>query len=283
MAISADQNPDARRLALGAAVNMGIDDVRIFVELLRGSGYRGDIAMLVRLQHFALKKYLHGHDVATFHDCAVRIIASPTVHTRRFRFFRNFLRAHGNRYDEVLISDVRDVVFQKHPFHDLDLSVCNFYLESAKYTIGTEGVNARWVGLFLKPDEVTRIAPCRISCCGVTLGPAAQIARYTEVIIDSVAALWWRLRRKVGTDTAFHNRIAHISHEVPSVLVENNRHVATMGLEPAESYRISADNVVSAADGTVPAILHQYDRHPAVLAAIKRRFTGAPVRAEMRG
>ena len=82
MAISADQNPDARRLALGAAVNMGIDDVRIFVESLRGSGYRGDIAMLVRLQHFALKKYLHGHDVATVHDCAVRCARMATVMTK---------------------------------------------------------------------------------------------------------------------------------------------------------------------------------------------------------
>ena len=181
MAVSADQNPDARRLALGAAVNMGIDDVRI-------CGSDAPQRLSRRHRHAGAAAGLRPQEISPRPRCR-DVSRLRCAHHRQpdrayaaFRFFCAFLRAHGNRYDEVLISDVRDVVFQNHPFHGLDLSVCNFYLESAKYTIGTDRVNARWAGLFLKPDEVARIAPFRISCCGVTLGPAAQIARYTEVI-----------------------------------------------------------------------------------------------------
>ena len=75
-----------------------------------------------------------------------------------------------------------------------------------------------------------------------------------------LAAVPLKIRRKIGADTAFHNRIAHLTHAVPVVMVENNVHVATMGIEPASAYRAGPDNAIRTAAGALPAILHQYDR-----------------------
>jgi hypothetical protein len=61
--------------------------------------------------------------------------------------------------------------------------------------------------------------------------------------------------------------------------VENNVHVATMGLEPDATYVVGADGVVRTADGRVPAILHQYDRVPLVAAEFAKHhpwMTKAP-------
>jgi hypothetical protein len=57
--------------------------------------------------------------------------------------------------------------------------------------------------------------------------------------------------------------------------MENNVHVATMGLEPESTYVVGDDGVVRTADGHVPPILHQYDRLRHVNVAIAKRYGGA--------
>ena len=105
---------DARRLVLGAAVGFRVDQVRIFVESLRASGYTGDVAMLVGLTDFELAAYLRRYGVSPKRTWFIRRFHGP-IHAYRFQLFADYLRAHRDRYDEVLISDVRDVAFQAHP------------------------------------------------------------------------------------------------------------------------------------------------------------------------
>ena len=81
-----------------------------------------------------------------------------------------------------------------------------------------------------------------------------------------------KIRRKIGADTVFHNRMAHLGRDIPVVLVENNEHVATMGIEPATVYRVGPDNVIRTAGGATPAILHQYDRIPEIKAPVEARW-----------
>jgi hypothetical protein len=79
-------------------------------------------------------------------------------------------------------------------------------------------------------------------------------------------------RRKIGADTAFHNLIAHVTREVPAVIVENNVLVATMGIEPAARYLVGADGRIRTRDGHLPAILHQYDRLDEIRVPVEARF-----------
>lgn len=264
---------DSRRLVLGAAVKMPVEKVRVFVESLRATGYAGDVAMLVRPYQWQLKSYLAERGVTTFHSYSTRQI-SGRIHAYRFRRFAAYVRTHLHRYDQILISDVRDVAFQRHPFDGITSPACHFFLESAAFTIGAEHYNWQWAETFLPPEQAQEIAACRISCCGVTLGGAAAMAQYLDHMVAAMLALPWRLRRQFGSDTIFHNRMAHLTHEVPLVLVENNGHVATMGMEPESAYRLDGQGLVRMADGHLPAILHQYDRHPAFRAAIEARYAG---------
>ncbi len=55
--------------------------------------------------------------------------------------------------------------------------------------------------------------------------------------------------------------------------MENNVHVATMGLEPDSIYVVGDDGLVRTTDGRQPAILHQYDRVPHVNATIEKRYS----------
>jgi hypothetical protein len=256
---------------LGAAVKMPVDKVRIFIESLRGTGFAGDVALLVRPNQRELKAYLARHGARTFHSLSTRRLHGP-IHAYRFRRFADYLGEHGDRYDQVLVSDVRDVAFQKHPFDGISSPACHFFLESANETIGSEPYNRRWSRMFLRPEEAETIAACRISCCGVTLGGSAAMTRYLECLVAAMQSLPWRQRLRIGADTAIHNRMAHLTHEAAAVLVENNRHVATMGLEPESAYRVDDLGQIRLPDGHVPAILHQYDRNAALRAAIEARY-----------
>ena len=263
---------DARRLVLGAAVGFTVDQVRIFVQSLRASGYAGDVVMLVGLTDFALAAYLRQHGVTPKRTWFIRRFHGP-IHAYRFQLFAQALQARQDRYDQVLISDVRDVAFQSHPFNGIDNPACHFFLEGDNRTIGNEPTNMVYVRSFLSEDEVERLKPCRISCCGVVLGGTAAMSDYLARMNADLASVPLGIRRKIGADTAFHNRMAHLGKDVPVAMVENNVHVATMGIEPAAAYRAGPDNAIRTVAGDVlPAILHQYDRLPEIKQPVEARW-----------
>jgi len=262
---------EARQLVLGAAVGFRVDQVRVFVESLRDTGYGGDVVMLVGYFQLRLKAYRRRHGVTPVSSWSTRKLHGP-IHAYRFERFADIAAARAGRYDQILVSDVRDVAFQAHPFAGITAPGCHFFLEGAGLTIGEERVNRHWAHTFLSPDEAERIGHHRISCCGVVLGGAGAMADYLRRMAGYLHALSLRLRREGGADTVFHNRMAHLTHEVDGVIVENNVHVATMGLEPDATYRVDADGRVRTAAGQMPAILHQYDRLPTIRPAIEARF-----------
>jgi hypothetical protein len=262
---------DRRRLVLGAAVGFRIGQARVFVESLRATGFAGDVTMLVGPFQWRLRAYLRRHGVRTLAHWSTRKLHGP-IHAVRFERFARILRRHAGRYDQVLVSDVRDVLFQKHPFADVASAACRFYLEAGPWTIGSEPTNRRWANVFLTPAEAERIGPCRITCCGVVLGGAPAMTDYLARLAAYLQALPIRLRREGGADTVFHNKIAHLTREVAAEIVENDVHVATMGLTPPSAYVAGTDGLIRTADGRAPAILHQYDRIPALKRAVEARY-----------
>ncbi len=250
---------------------MSVAQVRIFISSLRQAGYTGAVVMLIGLADRSLAAYLRTQGVEPRRVWFVRRLHGP-IHAYRFELFVRYLRQFGERYDEVLISDVRDVLFQAHPFAGMMGPNCHFFLEGAAKTIGNEPTNMLYMRLFLTPAEFEAIAPERISCCGVVLGGTRAVMAYLERMTARLAAVPLRVRRKIGADTAFHNLIAHATSDVPSVIVENNVLVATMGIEPAARYVVGVDRRVRTVDGNLPAILHQYDRIAEIRAPVEARF-----------
>jgi len=269
--LSDETTRDRRRLVIGAAYKYGPDQVRVFVESLRAAGYAGDVIMLVGRLQWRLKAYLARHGVRPFPHWSTRRLHGP-IQAHRFERFASVLQGAASRYDQVAVSDVRDVLFQRHPFADVSGPGCRFYLEAAPWTFATEPTNRRWAKLFLSAEEFAAIGPCRISCCGVVLGDAASVAQYLARLAGYLQALPPELRREGGADTVFHNRMAHLTHEVPGTIVENDLHVATVGISPPGTYVAGADGTIRTADGRLPAILHQYDRLPELARLVAARY-----------
>jgi hypothetical protein len=264
---------DARRLVLGAAIGFGVPEVRVFVESLRGTGYGGDVMMLIRWPGIGVGRYLKGRGVDVTRVFQTRSF-SRSVHARRYAIYLDYLKARAGHYDQVMMSDVRDVVFQSHPFAGIDSPRCHFYLEAAGRTIGSDATNARWVRGCFTADEAEALAPRRISCSGITIGGTAEIMTYLEHMVAKIDAMPLRIYRTIGHgyDQGIHNYLVYLDAGISGVVVQNHGHIATMALEPRTFYSLDAAARISGPDGRLYPICHQYDRFPDIRAAVEARY-----------
>ena len=161
---------------------------------------------------------------------------SRSVHARRYAIYLDYLKARAGHYDQVMMSDVRDVVFQSHPFAGIDSPKCHFYLEAAGRTIGSDATNARWVRGCFTAGEAEALAPRRISCSGITIGGTAEIMTYLEHMVAKIDAMPLRIYRTIGHgyDQGIHNYLVYLDAGISGVVEENNGHIATMALEPRD-------------------------------------------------
>src|ERR1051325_6186484 len=103
---------DRRRLVIGAAYKYGPDQVRVFVESLRATGYTGDVIMLTGRLQWRLKAYLRRHGVRPFPHWSTRRLHGP-IQAYRFERFASVLQRAASRYDQAAVADVKDVLFQR--------------------------------------------------------------------------------------------------------------------------------------------------------------------------
>ena len=270
--VVAPPDPDDRRVVLGAAIGFDVEQVRIFVESLRAN-YAGDVLLLIRWPGLRIARYLESRGINVIRVFQTRSF-TRSVHARRYAIYLDYLRAGLARYDQVMISDVRDVVFQRNPFDGITSPKCHFYLESAVRTIGEDPTNWRWVRGCFSAAEAERLAPCRISCSGITIGGASAILAYLERMVARIRTMPWRIYRRIGHgyDQAIHNYLVHLDPAIDGIVVDNNRHIATMALEPRAFYRVDRESLIYGPDNHLFPICHQYDRFPDLLKAVEARF-----------
>ena len=144
-------DPDGRRLVLGAAIGFRVEQVRVFVESLRAN-YQGEVLLLIGWSGLRVARYLKSHGVDVIRVFQTRSF-TRSVHARRYAIYLDYLRAQLCRYDQVMMSDVRDVVFQRHPFEGIASPHCHFFLESASQLIADDPTNSRWIEGCLAPAE----------------------------------------------------------------------------------------------------------------------------------
>jgi len=156
------------------------------------------------------------------------------------------------------IIDVRDVVFQNDPFRhpfDTDLEV---FLEAPHLMIGAEPFNTRWINDLYGPDALRSLESMVISCSGTTMGTRAGIRRYLTQMIGQVMAHDWPLG---SHDQGIDNYLLRQGRLDPVTIYANGAGpVLTMSLGTSVS-QDAAGRLLNT-DGTAPAAVHQYDRHP---------------------
>jgi hypothetical protein len=190
----------------------------------------------------------------------------------RFLRYRRLLKARP--YDRVLLSDVRDVIFQSDPFAALPDRGLAVGIETRSYTIASEPHNQHWIRQAYGPEMLTRIGQNPVSCVGVTYGDGASLSAYLDLMTAEILRLPAAAARRGGADTAIHNVLVwtgrlenlHLLETLASTL-------ATLNGVSEEEVSVNARGRLANNDGSEPSILHQYDRLPGMAELLLRALT----------
>lgn len=191
----------------------------------------------------------------------------------RFLRYRRFLAAHPHA--AVLLTDVRDVLFQGDPFETLPAEGLSVSIESPAYMIATEPHNAAWVKRAYGPAMLERIGGKRVSCVGVTCGDRAAIAEYLSKLTGEILRLSPSRIGVGGADTAIHNVLVWTDRLGPVHRLEPLQSpVATFNGIDERAVAVSTAGRALNRDGSQPSVLHQYDRLPGLGARLLRALAG---------
>jgi hypothetical protein len=267
-----DKLSTKKNLILGILDNYSFHQVQKFFLSINKTGYKGDIVMLVgsKTTPGTIKKLRKlGVNVLLFPDLGS--LPADSVAAKKFKFpqpinyfnfrhylYYDFLLRHKDEYKYVLLTDVRDVYFQRDPF---DFAIGNgLYCATEGKTkkIRDCSFNGRWVEFIYGKEGLSDIGNNIISCAGTTIGT-------TEIILDYLAEVLSEIEKladaKTAIDQAIHNYLIY-KHRLNDVKFLSNDDGVILTLSYEHNYVIGEDDLVRAPNGRVVNILHQFDRMP---------------------
>lgn len=239
---------------LGYAAGYDMDAVAPFVRSLR-SVFSGRIILIVG-HDATLRAYLstHGIEVETAPQWKWRWRPHPVV--ERFSAFADVLD-HRADIRNVIMTDVRDVVFQSDPFSGMEDEL-QFFLEADGRSLGEHPFNLKHLRRLVGDRLARELSDKACVCVGVVAGPAAAVRRFCRILLLLCAIPRSRAGGAFGADQAACNLIAHLDLAGGRIRANYGR-VATIGLTPARQLSL-VDGRIRNPDGTQSPIVHQYDR-----------------------
>jgi len=191
---------------------------------------------------------------------------------QRFVLLHDFLAEEGNAYHRVMITDCRDVIFQRDPLDlPLDRGLWCF-LEAETQIIEQCPYNRRMIQDCFGPGILNEVGRERVCCAGVTIGDEDSMLAYLRAFVEHSFAVQ-RMQMISGSDQGLHNYLVYRGN-LPGLRLLTNEDgiVATLGAVPRAQIRTNAAGEVTTADGRVIPILHQYDRHHDLRDALWRKL-----------
>ena len=258
-----------RNLILGLAAGYHYGDVRPFLASLDRAAYAGDLVFFVSETTRDLERMAE-HLVTLVPLTRAPGLELVPYNGLRYFLYRDWLHGCARTYDRILITDVRDVVFQCDPFAFPWPAGVNATLEDLSVSIGGCPFNSHWVREHLGQAALDGMADRPVSCSGTTVADQASLLAY----LDRMAALLvppTTGERMAGYDQSVHNHLIHTG-QIPSLtLHDNGGPILTLAQTRGEP-EIDADGFVLNESGERAVIVHQYDRKPALFKHIRDRY-----------
>lgn len=248
---------------LGYATGYDSHDIAPFVRSLRAV-FDGEIALVVD-DRADVRALLDEHDVR---GLSAEVIEGWRPHAvmARFAAFDRYLTGRTD-LRSVLLTDVRDVLFQKPPFSPQPAGL-EVFVEGDR--LGDHAFNMKYLRALVGEAMAAALAPAPAICVGTVMGPRAEVVRFCRMVLMLAAIPRSELGGAFGADQAACNIAVHMGL-LEAEVRDNYGRVATIGLTPGDALGLK-DSLVVNPDGSVSAIVHQHDRHSHLAAAMHERW-----------
>jgi hypothetical protein len=250
-------------LVLGIAGGLSEAETLPFVRSLVATGFAGELLLFLHRAPPGLATVLRrgGADVR---EVELEGVPDPLSYNLvRYGLFAEELRDRPEA-TRVLVSDVRDVLFQRDPFAVLPPGPgLHLFLEHASKPIGRCLWTSSWIRFRYGDAALPPLAELPVVCSGVALGDLASMRGYLATVAREIDPRLRATNYMAGYDQGIVNRLCHRG-EIPGLLLHPyaSSPVLHLGNAPPGSVRVGASGEVQNDDGAVVAIVHQYDRHP---------------------
>ena len=188
----------------------------------------------------------------------------PHAVVARFATFARLLDRYPNAVD-VLLTDVRDVIFQAEPFGPPPRRL-EVFVENEGGSLGEHAFNMKYLTALVGDEMAETLVDKPCICVGTVMGPREEVARFCRTVLMLAAIPRSEIGGAFGADQAACNIAVHMGL-VKAEVKPNFGRVATLGMSPGESLGLR-DGLVINPDVGVSPIVHQHDRHPHLDAAV---------------
>jgi hypothetical protein len=283
-------NGEQRRpdLILGIIDNCTYFEVSPFILTLRKTAFDGHVCLFagenISIATAAMLRRL-GVEVIRYKE---KFPFTPDPHPDNFKWlpepiyiynyrhflYLDYLLKRPRRFRNVLITDVRDVAFQRNPFDFEIEDAIHVAMESSKIPIGDCPWNSGWIVTGFGEAALDAVRNSEMSCAGTTLAPSPRMERYLRTILSTIQRM---ADAYECADQAAHNLLLHEGKLEPSVRMYNFRSpFLTVGTETA--YRLDPSGRLVNEDGSLIHLVHQYDRHSELVRLFEGKARPSPWR-----
>ena len=230
--------------------------------------YSGGVALFVH-QDPALLAFLAAHDVEA-------VVVAPTEAwtpqpvVARFSAYERYIAARPD-LRHVLLTDVRDVVFQGEPFAPAPTGL-EVFVEYEAGRMADHAFQMKHLRALAGDALARQLEAHACICAGTIVGPADEAARLCRLILTLGAIPRSAVGGGFGVDQA-SLALAVGYGLIPAQVQDNYRRVATIGMtSDGVSFK---DGLIVNPDGGVSPVVHQYDRRPELVEAMRARWSQA--------
>ena len=178
----------------------------------------------------------------------------------RWKIFRDFTEAHGDEYEQIFITDTRDVIFQADIFDRFkgfsNWLGCVTEADDIRGSKFGNKINYNWIVSCFGKAEADKLVDKKIICYGTVIGSSREMKIFCR-------ELWKILEHKTTEifDQATMNYLAYnglLPIENLFELDVDGGEIFTNGLIKDNKIR---GEFILRGDGGIPAVVYQYDRH----------------------
>ena len=219
------------------------------------------------------------HTLNKIHDCGIKTIPIPerfngqSIMNFRWELFRDYLSERVNDYDIVFAAGCRDVIFQSDVFkyYENTGKFLGAALEDA-YLINAV-LNKRWLVDRYGTAVWESMKDNRILCADTIWGTAQEFLSFTSAMTAHLNSDEYD--KSSAVDQAAENWLIYhekFLHDVVRTSANEDGYVMTIGItDPKDVHTDSAGNVLNG-KGEIASVVHQYDRQPAILDIVVRKY-----------
>jgi hypothetical protein len=176
--------------------------------------------------------------------------------------------------NQLMLTDIRDVVFQSDPFGEKIESI-EFFLEHNTPSIGRCVANSSWIRRCFGDDELKKLYDKTISCSGTIFATGLYAIKYLLLMQKFLLSFSNETKRTI-CDQGIHNHILYNSLLPNIVTRQNGDRVLTVGYVPADDLYMTNSKIFYSPKLTMPAVIHQWDRNPVAQMMVLKHYQSEP-------